>query len=135
MFFVLVAIAVLSWVAVIVTFVTNNLAIGIFSMVASLCGLALLVVGSMRERERRADELHAKDRLQSGARYADYAAEERPSHDALVHDDHEVERGIIREDRVLQSDTGPRQRDISGIRAREMIGETHFRPGRDRGGR
>jgi hypothetical protein len=133
MLFVVLAIAVVCWAAVAAAGVTGNLGIGAFSIGASLCGLALLMLVVRRERKQRDAELATGELVHIGAHYPDYAASDHPPHDALIHDDHQVERDIIREERVLDSDTGPRQPDISRMRARETMGEGHFRAGRDRG--
>ena len=61
------------------------------------------------------------------AHYPDYGLHDRPAHDAPIHDDHEVEREIFREEEVLHSDTGPREPDISRLQAFETMDADHFR--------
>lgn len=136
MLFIVLAVAVVSWAAVATAGVTSNPGIASFGIGASVVGLVLLVLQALRERERRDDESAAEEEvLRFGAHYPDYAPSDRPPHDAPVHDDHEAEREVMREERVLHSDTGPRERDISRIRANETIGDTHFRAAKDRGKR
>jgi hypothetical protein len=130
-----VAIAVVSWAAVIAAGVTSSAVIGAVGIGASLIGLAVLSVDALWRREQRKAKSARRDPIHIGARYPDYGASERPPRDALIHDDREVDREIMREERVLNSDTGPRQRDISGLRARETISDTHFRWGKDHGDR
>jgi hypothetical protein len=133
MLFVVLAIAIVSWAAVAAAGLTGSVGIGAFCIGASLSGLALLMLVVRRERKQREAESAAGEPVHIGARHPDYAASGHPSRDAPIHDDREVEREIMREERVLHSDTGPRAPDISRIRARETIGEGHFRAGRDRG--
>jgi hypothetical protein len=128
-------IAIVSWAAVVTAGVTSSTAIAGVAIAASLIGLTLLVFDAFRARERRKAESATGGLVRIGARYPDYGAFDRAPQDALIHDDHEVDREIMREERVLHSDTGPRQRDISGLRARETIADTHFRWGKDHGGR
>jgi hypothetical protein len=133
MLLVVLVIAVISLVAVAAGGVTANSGIAWFGIGASLFGFVLLIVDALRERERRDAETAAAEVVHFGTHYPDYAPSDRPPHDAPIHDDHEVDREVMREERVLHSDTGPRERDISGIRAAETIGDTHFRAAKDRG--
>jgi hypothetical protein len=134
MLLVVLAVAVISLAAVATGGLTANPGIAWLGIAASLFGFVLLVVDALRERERR-DAESAAEVVRFDTRYPDYAPADRPPHDAPIHDDHEVEREVIREERVLHPDTGPREQDISGIRATETIGDTHFRAAKDRGKR
>jgi hypothetical protein len=135
MLLVVFVVAVISVAAVATGGVTANPGIAWCGVATSLFGLVLLMVDALRERERRDAKSGAAEIVHFDTRYPDYAPSDRPPHDAPIHDDHEVEREVIREERVLHPDTGPREQDISAIRATETIGETHFRAAKDRGER
>lgn len=128
MLFVVLGFAVVAAAALAIAVVSTNAAIAWLCVAASLVGLVLMVFDALRERERRAGELAAEAPvLAYDAHYPDYGLHERPAHDAPIHDDHEVEREIVREEEVLHPDTGPREQDISRLQAFETMDADHFR--------
>jgi hypothetical protein len=133
MLFVVLALALVSWLLVVAGGITDSLPIGAVGIVLSLVGLTLLVGERMWKREQREALAGADGLIQFGAHFPDYAAGAHPPHDAMVHDDHEVERDLMREEDVVHPDNGPRDYDISRVRARETIRDTHFRGGQDHG--
>jgi hypothetical protein len=132
MLLIVLVLAVVSWVFVVTAGVTGSPGFGWMSIGASLAGLALLILDEIGERKRRRS-VRAEDNgvLRSDVHYVDYRASDRPAHDAPVHDDHEVERSVQREE--LHIETGSGSTDVSGARASDTISGTHFLPGHDRG--
>lgn len=92
------------------------------TIAACLAGFALLVVDLQRARQRpEAVGLPRSDIGPFGRHISDYAASTRPAHDAPIHDDHEIERDVVREERVLHPDTGPFERDVSAEEVNETM--------------
>lgn len=136
MLLVVLAFAVIAAGALVIAVIFTNAAIAWLCVAASLVGLVLMIVEALRERDQRAAKLAAEAQvLAYDAHYPDYGPHDRPAHDAPIHDDHEVEREIVREEEVLHPDTGPREPDISRWRAFETMDSDHFRAGKDRGKR
>jgi hypothetical protein len=130
------ALAVIAAGALVFAVVSTNAAIAWLCVAASLVGLVLMVLDALQARERRAAELAAEAPvLAYDAHYPDYDPHDRPAHDAPIHDDHEVEREIVREEDVLHPDTGPREPDISRLRAFETMDIDHLGRGRHHGKR
>jgi hypothetical protein len=127
MLLVVLGFAVFAAAALAIAVVSTNAAIAWLCVAASLVGLVLMVFDARRERERRAREAAEVPVLAYDAHYPDYGLRERPAHDAPIHDDHEVEREIFREEKVLHPDTGPREPDISRLQAFENMDADHFR--------
>jgi hypothetical protein len=136
MLLIVLALALIAAGAMVIAVVSTNAAIAWLCVAASLVGLVLMVFDALRERDRHTAELAAEAPvLAYDAHYPDYGPHDRPAHDAPIHDDHEVEREIVREEEVLHPDTGPREPDISRLRAFETMDGDHFRAGKDRGKR
>jgi hypothetical protein len=134
MLLVVLVFAILAAAGLAIAVVTTNAAIAWLCVAASLVGLVLMVFDARRERDRRAQEAAEAPVLAYDAHYPDYGLHERPAHDAPIHDDHEVEREIFREEEVLHPDTGPQEPDISRLQAFESMDGDHFgaRKGRKR---
>ena len=136
MLLVALAFAVIAAGALVFAVLSTNAAIAWLCVAASLVGLVLMVLDALRARERRAAKLAAEAPvLAYDAHYPDYGPHDRPPHDTPIHDDHEVEREIVREEDVLHPDTGPREPDISELRAFETMDSDHLRAGKHRGKR
>jgi hypothetical protein len=127
------AFAVIAAGALVFAVVSTNAAIAWLCVAGSLVGLVLMVLDALRGREERAAKLAAEAPvLAYDAHYPDYGPHDRPPHDAPIHDDHEIEREIVREEDVLHPDTGPRELDISTLRAFETMDSDHLGAGKNR---
>jgi type II secretory pathway pseudopilin PulG len=127
MLLVVLVFAILAAAALAIAVVSTNAAIAWLCVAASLVGLVLMVFDALRARQRRPELAAEAPVLAYDAHYPDYGLHERPAHDAPIHDDHEVEREIFREEEVLHPDTGPREPDISRLQAFETMDRDHFR--------
>jgi hypothetical protein len=128
------AVAVIGVAAVVVGFLTDNPIIAWLSVGVGALGLILIIVNARLERQRREAEAHAAAPTRRyNARHPDYGPSDRPAPDALIHDNHDVERGLAREEHSQHKDTGPRERDISKYLAFEQLNRTHIRASKDRG--
>ncbi|QUR68358.1 hypothetical protein [Mycobacterium spongiae] len=107
--------------------VTSNAIVAWACIGASLVGLTLVIVSTLQARQQRnAQSVAEADRVL--AYDADYP-DDRPATDAPAHaGDKEVQREIMREERVLHPDTGPRDPDITKEEVAEAI--SHRRPHR-----
>jgi hypothetical protein len=118
--------AIIGLAALVIAVVTGNDVIAWVCIAASAIGVALLIVDRVRARPQRdtqsappADEVLAFD--------ADYP-DDRPAVDAPIHaGDHAAQREIMREERVLHPDTGPRDPDITKEEVHEVIRHRHRR--------
>ncbi len=103
--------AAIGLIALVAAIVTGNQVIAWVCIAAGVIGAALLIVDMLRGRPKRAAQPAATPGgvLEFDADYLDAA----PAVDAPTHSggDHGVQREIIREERVLHSDTGPRDPD------------------------
>jgi hypothetical protein len=116
--------AIIGLAALVTAVVTSNEVIGWVCIGASVIGAVLLIVDTLRLRQQRDAQsaAAADENLAFDADYPDYAASDRPAADAPLHGgDHEVQREIMREERVLHPDTGPRDPDITEEEMLEAI--------------
>jgi hypothetical protein len=128
--------AVIGVTAVVTGIVTGIPSIAWFGAGAGAFGLMLMIVNARLERQRRdAESAAAAPTRRYNARHSDYGPSDRPAPDALIHDNHDVERGLAREEHSQHHDTGPRERDISKYLAFEEINRSHMRASKDRGKR
>jgi hypothetical protein len=118
------------------TVVTGAEVIVWVSIGACVVGLILLIVTAPREGQRPDDAtVPRNDVAPFGPHIPDYSASSRPAADALIHDDHEIERDVVREERVLHLDTGPLDPDVSEEEAIESTRHTSYHGRRGRGNR
>ncbi|MUL65974.1 hypothetical protein BOO86_15970 [Mycobacterium sp. CBMA 234] len=134
MLLVVLVLAAASWVLVTIGSVTQMHWLAWAGIGLAVVGLVVLLVDKLRNRGSRSESVD-DDAVQIGKHFPDYDASAHPAHDAMVHDDHEVEREMWKEEDFVHHDDGPSDLDISGFRAADTIGDTHFRADRDRGGR
>lgn len=135
MLLVVLVLAAASWVLVTIGSVTQMHWLAWAGIGLALVGLLVLLVDKLRNRGNSAESADEDDAVRIGGHFPDYDASARPPHDAMIHDDHEVEREVWKEEDFVHHDDGPRDLDLSGFRAADTIGETHFRADRDRGSR
>jgi hypothetical protein len=128
MLIVVLALCVVGATALATAIVTGNGFVAWVAIAACIIGFALLIVDLQRVRQRReAVKLPRMDVGPFGRHISDYAASARPAHDTPIHDDHEIERDVVREERVLHPDTGPLEPDISAEEANETMRRFFFR--------
>jgi hypothetical protein len=122
MLIVVLVLCVVGWTALATAVVTENGFVGWVTIAACLVGLTMLIVDLQRTRQRRdVVSLPTTDVPPFGRHISDYAASARPAHDAPIHDDHEIERDVVREEWVLHPDTGPLEPDVSAEEANETM--------------
>ncbi|AXN50449.1 DUF308 domain-containing protein (plasmid) [Mycobacterium marinum] len=112
--------AIIALAALMTAVVTDTELIAWVCIGAGVIGLVLLAADMLRARQQRDTQPAATEDgvLAFDADYPD----DRPAADAPIHSsDKEVQREIMREERVLHPDTGPRDPDITREEMREAI--------------
>jgi len=101
---------------------TSNPVLVWVAISACAIGLVLLSVHALRARQRR-----DADSVATPVHLGEF---DPPAADAVINDDRLVERDVVREERVLHSDTGPREQDRSYEEAIEtMEHQQHYQKG------
>lgn len=112
--------AIIGLAALVTAVVTSNEVIAWVCIGAGVIGVVLLIVDPLRARQQR--DAHSAATADGVLAFdADYP-DDRPATDSPTHSgDREVQREIIREERVLHPDTGPRDPDITREEMLEAI--------------